>query len=257
MQRSVTAIIQARMTSTRLPGKVMLEVLGKPLLGYLVERLADAARIDRIVVATTTNPEDDIVAEFSRKAGLDLFRGSEHNVLERYTRAATVYQADHILRITADCPLIDPVLVDALVDFYFKGEFDYALNCEPPTLPDGLDAEVFSFAVLQQTHENATLPSEREHVTPYMRKHPEIFSIGRWRNAQDWSHLRWTVDEPEDFHLVSRVIKALYSQNQHFGTTDVMALLAQNPTLGTINARFQRNEGMLSSRLLDDKQIGL
>ena len=257
MQRSVTAIIQARMTSTRLPGKVMLEVLGKPLLGYLVERLADAARIDRIVVATTTNPEDDIVAEFSRKAGLDLFRGSEHNVLERYTRAATVYQADHILRITADCPLIDPVLVDALVDFYFKGEFDYALNCEPPTLPDGLDAEVFSFAVLQQTHENATLPSEREHVTPYMRKHPEIFSIGRWRNAQDWSHLRWTVDEPEDFHFVSRVIKALYYQNQHFGTADVLALLAENPTLGTINARFQRNEGMLSSRLLDDKQIGL
>lgn len=255
MTKKGTAIIQARMASTRLPGKVMMEVLGKPLLVYLVERLMQVEFIDRMIVATTKNPEDDVIADHARKLGLLLFRGAEHNVLDRFYGAAAKFGVDHILRITADCPLIDPGLVDSLMGFYFSGGFDYACNCDPPTLPDGLDAEVFSFTALEVAHKNALLPSELEHVTPYIRNNPECFKIGRWRYSRDLSHLRWTVDEPEDFLFVKEVLESLYPLNRDFRTRDIVRLLAKKPELCKINAFYQRNEGALKSQIEDEKYM--
>jgi len=242
------------MNSTRFPGKIMRKILGKPLLGYLVERLRCSARIGDIVVATTVHPQDDPVAALARGLGLKVFRGSEQNVLDRFHGAATTFGARHIMRITADCPLIDPDLLDSLIAYYFSNAFDYASNNNPPTLPDGLDAEVFTFEALDRAHTHAALPSEIEHVTPYILNHPEFFRIGTWSYHKDLSHLRWTVDEPEDFELVRRVIEALYPGNSGFRTGDVLDLLRRRPELGTINARFERNEGYLAS-LEADKDL--
>lgn len=244
---NVTAIIQARMNSTRLPGKIMKEVLGRPLLGYLVERLRRSGRIGDVVLATTVSPEDNPVAVLARELGVKIFRGSEQNVLDRFHGAATTFGARHIMRITADCPLIDPDLLDSLIAYYFSDALDYASNNNPPTLPDGLDAEVFTFEALDSAHAHATLPSEFEHVTPYILNHPELFRAGTWSYHEDLSHLRWTVDEPEDFELVRRVIEVLYPGNSDFRTGDVLDLLRRRPELGTINARFERNEGYLAS----------
>jgi len=244
---NVTAIIQARMNSTRLPGKIMKAVLGRPLLGYLVERLRRSSRIGDIVLATTISPEDDPVAVLAQELGVKVFRGSEQNVLDRFHGAATTFGVRHIMRITADCPLIDPELLDRLVAYYLSNELDYASNNNPPTLPDGLDAEVFTVEALVSAHTHAALPSELEHVTPYIRNHPELFRTGNCSYHEDLSHLRWTVDEPEDFELVRGVIEFLYPGNRDFRTGDILDLLRRRPELGAINARFERNEGYLAS----------
>lgn len=247
MHHHVTAIIQARATSRRLPGKVMKKVLGKPLLSYLVERLRSADRIKQIILATTVNPEDDSIVEQAQALGLDVFRGSENNVLDRFYGAAMIFNVMHIMRITADCPLIDPDFLDTLVEYYMSGQFDYASNCVEPTLPDGLDAEIFTFQALEYAHKHAIRPSCLEHVTPYIRNHPDIFNIGSWRYINDLSHLRWTVDEPEDFQFVRQVIEKLYQVNKDFRTKDILNLLYQQPGLMRINRHINRNEGFAVS----------
>ncbi len=255
MITKVTAIIQARMTSTRLPGKVLKQVLGKPLLSYLVERLSRVQRIDQIMVATTKNRTDDPIERLVTNLSIPVFRGSEANVLDRFYQAAKTVQAEHILRITADCPLIDPVLIDELIEFYHREKFDYASNCDPPSLPDGLDAEVFSFDVLAKAHANAKLPSEREHVTPYIRNHPDKFKIGNLAYSPDLSHLRWTVDEPDDFILVRELIESIYPLKSDFNMGDVLAQLQKSPSLCQINAHIQRNEGAIKSLIADQAYI--
>ena len=140
------------MTSSRLPEKVLMQVNGRPLLSYMTERIKDSGRINQIIIATTKNPEDNLIADFAIKENIPLFRGSENNVLERFYFAAKEFRADHIMRLTADCPLIDPFLLDELVNFYFKESYDYVSNCNPPTLPDGLDAEIFSYDVLAKAY---------------------------------------------------------------------------------------------------------
>ena len=176
----VTVIIQARMASTRLPGKVMKEVLGKPLLSYLIERIRCCKGVKDIILATTLNPEDDIIAMLGGKKGVNIFRGSENNVLKRFHEAATTFDAMHIMRITADCPLIDPDILYMLIEYYFAENMDYVSNCACSTLPDGLDAEIFNFEALDYAYKHALLTSELEHVTPYIQNHPEIFKIGNW-----------------------------------------------------------------------------
>lgn len=253
MNTIVTTIIQARMASTRLPGKVMKEVLGRPLLGYLIERLQCCRRVQNIILATTMNPEDDPVAKLAKGFGLQVFRGSENNVLDRFYQAATMFGAEHIMRITADCPLIDPDLLDTLIEYYFASEFDYVSNCAHPTLPDGLDAEIFTFKALEDAYKNAVRPSCLEHVTPYIRNYPERFKIGSWSFSMNLSHLRWTVDEPEDFQFVCQVIEKLYPANKYFRTNDILSLLNQEPGLIQINTHIARNEGFLKS-LAEDKR---
>lgn len=212
-------IVQARMGSTRLPGKVLKKVCGKHLLELQNERIQMVPGIDRIVIATTMAAGDDEIVRLCSKNGIECFRGSENDVLDRYYQAAISLGCkpeDTILRITADCPLIDPQVVASVLKLYDKAGVDYASNTDPPTYPDGLDVEVFSFAVLARTWQEAVLPSEREHVTPYIRKHPEFFIRVNLENDIDLSNLRWSVDEPEDFQLLRLIYENLYSRKKIF-----------------------------------------
>jgi spore coat polysaccharide biosynthesis protein SpsF len=233
------------MGSKRLPGKVLSMIEGRTMLERVVERARRAERVSRVVVATSEAPEDDAIATVCRESTIDVFRGSEHDVLARYLGAARQFDADPIVRVTADCPLLDPAAVDAVVGRFEVGDVDYAANINPPTLPDGLDTEAFSRNALERAAREARLRSEREHVTPYIRNHPEIFRIANVRHARDLSAMRWTVDEPDDLELV----RAVYAEfgNHDFGMEDVLRLLAEQPDLARANARFARDEGLRAS----------
>ncbi len=243
----VTAIIQARMTSSRLPGKIVLKVLGKPLISHMVDRVKEAECVDKVVIATTINEEDDIVVRLASKLNINVYRGSERNVLERFYGAAERFGGNTLIRLTGDNPLIDPDLLGALVRLYQQGDYDYVSNCLEPTFPDGLDAEVFTMSALKTAYENAELPSELEHVTRYIYQRPTQFKLGCLKFEEDLSNMRWTVDEPEDFEFVKQVIERLYPENRSFRIRDVLNLLKQHPELSKINQRYQRNEGLLKS----------
>ena len=240
---NTVAIIQARMGSSRLPGKVLKPILGRPMLELQIERLKRCKRIDQLVVATSVNPEDQAIADLCRRIGMDCFRGHLENVLDRFYRAAKQYTPDHVIRFTGDCPLAAPALIDKLVEYYLAQGCDYANNCEEPSLPDGLDAEIFSFSALEQAWKEAELPSHLEHVTLFIRSHPERFKNACYRYHTDLSHLRWVVDEPEDLEFVRRVYEALYPIKPEFETKDILALLERNSELVGLNVHFRRNEG--------------
>lgn len=250
--KKIVAIIQARIGSTRLPGKVLKEVSGKPLLWHVINRVKKAKLIDSTVLATTTKKEDLKLIEIASKAGIESYAGSEDDVLERYFQAATKYKADIIVRITADCPLIDPRIIDKVIKYFLSGDFDYVSNAIKPTYPDGLDVEVFSYNSLKIAFYEAKLPSEREHVTPYIRNHKEIFKIGSVENNKDLNHLRWTVDEEKDLEFVREIYKYLYKEEEIFYMEDILELLKKKPHLIEINSRIMRNEGYLKS-LENDK----
>lgn len=234
------AILQARMTSSRLPGKILMPVLGKPLLAYEIERLQRCNNVDDLVVATTTNTQDDTVAEWCNQQDVPCFRGSEPDVLERFHGAAQQAQADVVIRVTGDCPLIDPLVVDAVIAAYESNTVDYASNTLDRTFPRGLDVEVFSATVLTTCHQEAFDPVDREHVTPYIYRHPERFTITQYRQPSNHSHLRWTVDTPEDLELIRRVIEALYPDKPDFSQADILALLDKNPDWSQINAHIEQ-----------------
>jgi spore coat polysaccharide biosynthesis protein SpsF len=242
---NAVAIVQARMGSSRLPGKVLADVGGRTMLERVVARARAARRLTRVVVATSVAPEDDRVQALCRRLGIDVFRGSALDVLDRFAGAASRFGADPIVRLTADCPLLDPGVVDAVVARYQDGGVDYAANINPPTFPDGLDTEVFSAEALARAARDAHRPSEREHVTLYIRSHPESFRIANVRGSRDLSGLRWTVDEPEDLEFVRAVYAAL--GDAEFGMEDVVRLLEERPGLGAVNARFERDEGLRRS----------
>ena len=240
------AVVQARMGSSRFPGKVLEDVAGHPMLWHVVHRLRKARLVDKVVVATTDRPLDDPIVDFCRQDELACFRGDERDVLDRFYQAAKAHHADVVIRITADCPLIDPAVVDRVVARFQQGDCDYASNAVPYTYPDGLDTEVFSFAALERAWRDANKPSEREHVTPYLRT--EIF-----RNANVQSEIpvspaqyRWTVDHPADLIFVRKVYAA-FSQNEDFGFREIFQLLKERPELTTIQAETITNEGYYKS----------
>jgi spore coat polysaccharide biosynthesis protein SpsF len=239
------------MTSTRLPGKILADVAGKPLLYHVVTRAQRARTLDLVVVVTTDRPSDDPTERFCLDRGVNCFRGSEDDVLDRYHRAAEKFAAETIVRLTADCPLLDPGVIDTGVTLFKAGNYDYICNDNPPTYPDGLDVEVFRRDALVRAWREARLPSEREHVTPYIWKQPGLFRLGRFANDTDYSKLRWTVDEPADLEFVRRVY-AHFGTSTQFGMTDVLELLRQQPEILEVNAGFERNEGYLES-LKEDK----
>jgi spore coat polysaccharide biosynthesis protein SpsF len=246
------AIIQARMASTRLPGKVMADLGGKPLVERVVERARLVPSIDLVLVATSNQASDDALAMHCGAGGIPCFRGSQEDVLDRYTRAARRFGADVIVRLTADCPLLDPAVIGRVVATFRSGEFDYVSNTLQPTYPDGLDAEVFGREALERAWREAVLESEREHVTPYIWKHPDRFRLGHVRHDQDLAAWRWTVDEAADLEFVRRVYAALGARQ--FGLADVLAVLAQHPELAKINRDFIRNEGYRKS-LREDSRV--
>ena len=244
----VLAIIQARMGSTRLPGKVLADICGKPMLWHVVHRVQNAQSIDHVAVATSVNPKDDLVSDFCANNNIPCFRGSETDVLDRFYMATKQFKANVVVRVTADCPLIDPLVIDKVVDTYHTGDYDYVTNTLRYTYPDGVDVEVFSFAALERAWQEATLPLEREHVTPYLRN-SDSFRIHNVENEIDLSnrYLRWTVDEPSDLEF----IRALYSKNGSGGLAlsmdAVLRLLDQEPELTKINNSIICNNGYYKS----------
>lgn len=248
-----TAIIQARMTSTRLPGKVLEDLGGAPLLGRVVERALRATRINQVGVATTDRASDDPVADFCREAGIRCFRGDEHDVLDRYRQAAAAFGGEVIIRLTADCPLLDPAVIDRVIEGFESADFDYASNTVKPTFPDGLDTEVFTRRALETAWRDAALPSEREHVTPFIWKRPEQFRIHSIEQPVDLSALRWTVDDAADLDFVRAVFARLEPGDT--AMEDVLALLDRHPDLGSINPGGFRNAGYLKS-LRGDAEAG-
>lgn len=254
-----TVILQARMGSYRLPGKVLKRVAGKPMLEHQIIRMRRARTIDGIVIATTSEPRDDAIVRLARRLSVPIFRGSENDVLDRYYGAAKEFGARDIVRITGDCPLMDPLVIDWVVEFYLshKAEFDYISNNRPPTVPDGMDVEVFSLAVLERAWREAKLPSEREHVTPYIWKHKEIFRVKNINWEGEPFIARLVVDRPEDLRLVRKIFAEFYPQNPFFGLREIVAFLREKPELLKINADIARNEGLEGSFEKDARAQGV
>lgn len=243
----ILGIIQARASSRRLPGKVLKPLLGRPMLARQIERLRRAESIDRLVVATSTDRSDDAVEALCSELKIDCFRGDLNDVLDRVYHAAVQYSddnpRDHVIRLTADCPITDPELIDELIEFHLKGKYDYSSNCLEPTFPDGLDAEIMTFAALEEAWSEATLPEHLEHVTPFIYSQPERYRLGSLTQKNDLSKLRWTVDEPADFNFVRKIFSMLYPTNPDFGTSDLLDLLVNRPELTRLNEHIERNEG--------------
>lgn len=247
----ILAILQARVSSTRLPGKVLKPILGKTMLARQLERVRRAIRLDGLIVATSTEASDDPIDDLCRGEGVQCFRGELDDVLDRFYQAAAPLHPGHVVRLTGDCPLTDPAIIDQVCAFHLEGGFDYASNALQPTFPDGLDVEICRYECLEQAWREAVLPSHREHVMPFIHKNPQRFRIGHFRSGADLSYLRWTVDEAEDFELVTNIYEALYPADPNFDTRAILSLLERHPEWKTMNTMHGRNEGGRKSWLAD------
>lgn len=241
---NIVAIVQARMGSTRLPGKVMRPLLEKPILLHVLDRINRVKSIHRIVVATTVHQQDDPIDRLAREHGYDVYRGSEEDVLDRYYHAARAYGADVVVRITADCPLIAPSVIEQVLEYYLRAEgaYDYVSNTLVRTYPRGMDTEVFAFESLHVAWKEARDPASREHVTLYIYRQPDRFRLGSVTYPQDLSSWRLTVDTIEDFELVKRVIESLYPQKPQFDFVDIIDVLERHPEWRKINQHIRQKE---------------
>ena len=246
------AILQARTSSTRLPGKVLKEIQGRPMILHQIDRIMKIKSLDKLILATSNDPSDDALADLCAQNNITCFRGDLNDVLKRFYDAAAPLKPDTVIRLTGDCPLLDPDVCEKVIGFFHAGAYDYATNAVQPTYPDGLDIEIFKFACLEAAYREASLSSEREHVTPWVRKQPH-YKIGHFQGPQDWSHLRWTVDEPDDFALVRMIYDHFYPTKKDFTFTDIIGYLEQRPELKSWNTAHQRNEGLKKSEALDHK----
>lgn len=246
-------IVQARMGSTRLPGKVLMKLRGKTVLERVLERAAASRNVSEVVVATGIGKENLPIVKLCAAKGIRVFSGSEEDVLDRFYQLAKLVNPSNIVRITADCPLIDPRVIDRVVKEHCSARADYTCNIQPPTYPNGEDVEVFTFQALKRAWQKAALTSEREHVTPYIRKHPAIFKIHSVKNSVDLSEKRWTLDHMADFRFVSSVYQAL-NHKSLFGMDEILRLLAARPALENLNIGIDRHEGYLKS-LRNDKRV--
>ena len=233
----IVAVIQARMGSTRLPGKVLMNIGGATCLARVAARLSRAQRIDQIVIATTTSSSDDVIVRAAEGLGVECFRGSEQDVLSRYAGAAEKSHADAVVRITSDCPLIDPDLVDRVVSEAISAGVDYASNCLPRTYPRGLDTEYFTSLALYKADAIADQPHHREHVTPIFYERRDVFRTCFVCGDRDYSQYRWTLDTPEDLELI-RAIYVTFNGRDDFAWQDVISLMERSPDLASINAHI-------------------
>lgn len=236
----VVIIIQARMGATRLPGKPLKHVLDKPLLSYLFERLRRTQNSDEIVVATTQHPRDQAIVDLCREEQIPVYRGSEEDVLDRYYQTAKAASADVIVRVTADCPLIDPQIVDEVINYFLTHQVDYASNVLERTYPRGMDVEVFSFAALERAATEADTPDQREHVTPYFYQNPKKFILGGVKGKENHSIFRLTVDTQEDLILISLLIQELYPKKPDFTLNDLLEVLIAHPDWEKINSHIEQ-----------------
>lgn len=239
----IIAITQARMSSSRLPGKVLKPILGHPMIWHQLQRTLQAQQINKSIVATSNDSSDDVLADYLLSINQPVYRGSLNNVLSRYYECAKKYKAKHILRLTADCPMTDPSIIDELITQHLKQGNDYT---HTEYFPLGISVELCTFEVLEAAYLEANKQSQREHVTLFIYQQPKRFKIGALRYKEDLSRLRWTVDYPEDFAFATQVYEALYPKNPHFTMQDVLGLLNEVPALGTINAHCIQNQVVLS-----------
>ena len=243
-------IVQARMGSTRLPGKINKPILGKPMLQWELERLSKAKKVDLCIVATSTDRTDNVVVDIAKAAGVECFRGDEKDVLDRYYQAAKYAKADLVIRATGDCPLQDPDVVDEVVYRYYETGADYTK--QPENYPEGLDTEAFSFATLEVSWKEAKLPSEREHVTLFIRNHPERFTLDEWRHGEvENSKMHWSVDTASDLKFATKVYD--YLGDRMFHMQDVIVLLQEHPELQEINKGGTGFEGLAKSLKEDEE----
>lgn len=248
------AIIQARLGSTRLPGKVLRPIAGRPMLWHIVKRVGAAPGIDGVVVATSDRANDRPLRDFCASEGIHCFAGSEEDVLDRFFRAAQETKASHLVRITADCPLADPEIIGRVVSTTVSGGYDYAAvatgagaaKLREGRYPDGLDAECMRSSVLETAWREATHQLDREHVTPFIWRNTNRFKCTQLLSPVDYSTLRWTVDNQSDFDLVARIYDALYRPGETFGMQDVLSFLSQHPDVSRLNSQFVGTEGYLA-----------
>lgn len=237
---NTTAIIQARMGSTRLPGKVMAQIAGKPMIERVIERVAKAKCVDQIVIATTCLPEDDVLCAWAARMGHPFYRGSQLDVLDRYYQAALVARPSRIVRITSDCPLIDPSLIDEAVEIQDRTGADYVSNKVRPTLPVGEDIEVFWFNGLAEAWRHATMEYERVHVTPYFYKNPGRFQLQALAVQGDFTGLRWTVDTEQDLEFVRQLYAVASDLDARLGWRDILEILKRSPHISEINSQVRQ-----------------
>jgi spore coat polysaccharide biosynthesis protein SpsF len=241
----LVAIIQARMGSTRLPGKVMLRLKGKTVLEHVITRVRACTMLDEVVVATTTCGRDDIIVKEAERCGVGWYRGSEEDVLARYYECAVRFKADVIVRITSDCPLFDPELLGAMLNRFLDlknrgNHVDYLSNTVTRTYPRGLDVEIFAIEALKRAHREAGKSPEREHVTPYIWENPDLFAISVYTSDINLSHHRWTLDTTEDLEVIRNIYDGLYRENGIFTTSDIIAFLQENPCISSINSKIKQ-----------------
>ena len=249
-------IIQARTGSTRLPGKIM-KAEGKTMLEHMIERVSKSKKLDKIVIATTTKKTDDVIVSLAKKLKIDYFRGSEDDVLDRYYNASKAFNADVVVRLCSDSPLLDGRIIDNVVEEYLSGDYDFVGNLSPSprTFPDGLSVEVFSSELLNVAQKNAKKPSEREHVTFYMWMHPKKFKIHRVDHKTDLSKYRFNLDYSEDYTFLTKIFENFYSKNNYFALDDVIEWLETNPEIFKINNMIRPNQGWEKS-FKEDKNQG-
>jgi len=251
MRRAV-AFVQARMTSSRLPGKVLETIGGLPSIIFMVKRLRRARTLDEIVVVTSDDPTDDKLVAAVSHADIAVYRGALQDVLSRFQGALDEYPASEVVRVTGDCPLLDPAVVDAVVTLRRQTGADYASNVEPPTFPDGMDVEVFTASLLREANAAACLPSEREHVTPWMRRPESPLRRANLTAIADLSGLRLTVDYPDDLRLVRELVRRSPGLTCELDLFDILRLLQADPSLVELNLH-KRNEGLVLSQTNDLK----
>lgn len=248
----VVVILQARMSSSRLPGKVLKHIVGQPMLALQIERINYAKLVNELIVATSTDSSDQPIQDWCNEKKVKCFRGDLNNVLDRYFQASKLSTAEHIIRLTADCPLIDSTIIDEVIKLHLEEKNDYTSNAIVPSFPDGLDVEIMTQKTLNNSWELSGKASEKEHVTLHIRNHPKKYKIGSYKQDANLKNKRWTVDHIEDFHLVSNIYNALYSVKLNFSMQDILSLLRKHPEWELLNQHIDRNEGVKKSILNDE-----
>lgn len=243
----IAAIIQVRLGSSRLPRKVLLNLEGKTVLEHVISRVRKARTVEDVIVATTVNKEDLEIVKFCSHLGISVYCGSEIDVLDRFYQTARLFKVEHIVRVTSDCPVIDPFIIDKVVTLHKNKKADYTANVLKETFPDGQDVEVFTFETLEKAWKNARLLSEREHVTPYIRKHKKMFKLASYENRENLGDKRWTLDEQKDYKFIKILYENLYKQDHCFGMEKIINFLNKHPDYQKINNNIVRNEGYLIS----------
>ncbi|MBN1161430.1 MAG: glycosyltransferase family protein, partial [Dehalococcoidales bacterium] len=238
----VIPIVQVRMGSTRLPGKALKEIAGKPMLWHIVNRLKHARLVSEVVIATSNKEGNEPIVKFAADNGIECYAGSEDDILDRFYQAVKKHNPDAVIRVTGDCPLVDPAIIDGMIRYYLnpkngKPRFDVICNYMPPTYPDGLDVDLISFKVWEKAWRKLKSPW-REWVPTYFFEHPERYRLGNMAYKEDLSHMRWTVDYPEDLDFVTRIYEKLYQEGEVFLMADILKLLAEHPELNEINKNY-------------------